>query len=255
MGNGGVDAQEPVPPPEIFYSTQSANLPTAKMLERGQGILEISHRFLPPISDGADVLWGLDGPAYNRLGFGFAVDDDILLGVLRSSLEDNLEINAKVNLGQKDGGRPWMAAAVLGSSWDFDSHSRGSDAVGHAYLQIVFNTLLTDRIAIGVVPSLFGGFSEEGSAEMDIAFGFSGQFYLNRRINLIAEWIATQSRTVAPRDVGSLGIEFRTRGHFFKILLSNQVRMNPSQYLMGSPFSLHPKEWRLGFNVVRILDF
>lgn len=250
-----MDAQEEAPPPEIFYSTQSANLPTAKMLKAGQGILEISHRFLPPISDGADVLWGLDGPAYNRLGFGFAVDDDILLGVLRSSLEDNLEINAKVNLGQKDGGRPWMAAAVLGSSWDFDSHSRGSDAVGHAYLQIVFNTLLTDRIAIGVVPSLFGGFSEGGSAEMDIAFGFNGQFYMNRRINLIAEWIATESRTVAPRDVGSLGIEFRTRGHFFKILLSNQVRMNPSQYLMGSPFSLYPKEWRLGFNVVRILDF
>ncbi len=251
--NSAMHAQESTPLTEIFHSTQSANLPTAMMLRSGEGILEISHRFLPPISDGPDVLWGLDGPAYNRLGLGFAVTDKLLLGVLRSSLEDNLEVNTKVHLAQKDGSKPWVASAVLGSSWDFESNSQ--DLRTEVYLQLILNTLLTDKIAIGVVPSLLRGVSEEGLVRTDFAFGLNGQFSVSRRINLIAEWIATKARSATPNDVGTFGIEFRTRGHFFKILLSNQVRMNPSQYLAGSPFGLHPKEWRLGFNVIRILRF
>ena len=46
---------------EIFHSVQSANLPTAETLAEDTWLFEISHRFLPPVSDGASALWGLDG--------------------------------------------------------------------------------------------------------------------------------------------------------------------------------------------------
>ena len=55
-------------PVTVFHSTQTANLPTAESLEAGEWLVEISHRFLPPVSDGSDSFWGLDGPIYNRLG-------------------------------------------------------------------------------------------------------------------------------------------------------------------------------------------
>ena len=38
----------------VFRSTQSANLPTAVMLSRGNVLFEVSHRFDTPISQGAD---------------------------------------------------------------------------------------------------------------------------------------------------------------------------------------------------------
>ena len=49
-------------PVTVFHSTQSANLPTAATLAKGELLFEISHRFRPPISSGIGEFWGLDGP-------------------------------------------------------------------------------------------------------------------------------------------------------------------------------------------------
>ena len=68
----------------VFRSTQSANLPTAAMLNRGNWLFEISHRFDAPISGGAETLWGVDGPVWNRLGLTYAPADRLMLGVLRT---------------------------------------------------------------------------------------------------------------------------------------------------------------------------
>ncbi len=46
----------------VFRSTQSANLPTAAMLNAGNWLFEVSHRSDTPISRGSDALWGVDGP-------------------------------------------------------------------------------------------------------------------------------------------------------------------------------------------------
>ncbi len=56
-------------------------------------------------------------------------------------------------------------------------------------------------------------------------------------------------------DSGSFGIEFETRGHFFKVVLSNQQRMNPTQVLGGTTYEFTPSEWRVGFNIQRELIF
>ena len=87
---------------QVFHSVQSANLPTAETLAEGTWLFEISHRFLPPVSDGASALWGLDGGAAIRLGLTYAVSDRAMLGVLRSNYEDNLEFNAKLVLTKGD---------------------------------------------------------------------------------------------------------------------------------------------------------
>ncbi len=51
------------PPAALFHSTSSLNLPTAETMQRGVFQFEISHRFLPPLSDGPSGLWGFDGPS------------------------------------------------------------------------------------------------------------------------------------------------------------------------------------------------
>ena len=59
-------APEPV---EVFRATMMANLPTATMLYEGDWHYEISHRFYPPLGDGYDANFGLDGPATIRMAF------------------------------------------------------------------------------------------------------------------------------------------------------------------------------------------
>jgi hypothetical protein len=43
-------------PITVFHSPQSANLPTAETLQRGELQFEISHRFVPTFSDGFDAV-------------------------------------------------------------------------------------------------------------------------------------------------------------------------------------------------------
>ena len=68
-------------------------------------LFEISHRFFPPIDSGSEALWGFDGPVQNRLGLAYAASDRVLIGVLRTNVNDNLELNGKVRLfeGGSDG--------------------------------------------------------------------------------------------------------------------------------------------------------
>jgi hypothetical protein len=87
------------------------------------------------------------------------------------------------------------------------------------------------------------------------ALGLHGQYYATRSISLLAEWIMSVESVNYPHDGVSFGFEIETRGHFFKLLLTNQVRMNPTQFLVGTPFEYGRDDWRLGFNVTRLLSF
>jgi hypothetical protein len=70
-----------------------------------------------------------------------------------------------------------------------------------------------------------------------------------------AEWNAGENRGELEHDAGAFGIELETGGHFFKVFLTNSVRLNPSQYLMGTDFPFESSEWRLGFAITRLLSF
>ncbi|MDP2956916.1 MAG: DUF5777 family beta-barrel protein [Longimicrobiales bacterium] len=252
-------AEAAVPPVTVFHSTQSANLATAETLRKGEWLFEISHRFLPPLSGGAEALWGLDGPVFNRLGLAYAVSDRTMLSLVRSNLADNLELGAKVRLGE--GGRsaiPFMVALNGGVAWNTQLPDEGGleDNESQAYAQLVANALLGGRFAVGVSPTVLRnprvGDVEAGNA---FALGLAGQLYLSEQVSLLTEWVVAGEREGLEHDAGTFGLELETGGHFFKLVLSNSARMNPTQFLGGTPYPFNADEWRLGFNITRVLLF
>ena len=89
------------------------------MLNRSNWLFEISHRFDTPISRGADALWGLDGPVFNRLGLTYAPHDQLMLTVLRTNRDDNVELNAKFRaLEAGPDAMPLEVAALGGIAWN-----------------------------------------------------------------------------------------------------------------------------------------
>lgn len=272
----------------VFASTQSATLPTAAPSEAGDILFEISHRF-GYLSGGASDLWGLDGFVLNRLGLAYAPHDHLTVGILRSNSKDNTELNARfAGLAVDAPIGPVEFAAQAGVAWNLQVEGGGhgnhqhvillSDNAGsadrstgsadrstgtaearemQAYAQVIANTMVGGRLALGVVPTLlWNPRIEDDDPVSTVSVGVNGQLYLDRTWSLIGEWIFSQPRKDQEYDSGSFGVEIRTRGHFFKLLVTNQHQMNPAQTLAGAAEDfLDPGSWRFGFNIQRRLRF
>lgn len=243
----------------VFHSHQAANLPTAETLPSGSWLFEISHRFDTPFSDGASALWGLDGPVRNRLGLTYAPTGSLMLQLQRSNFEDNVDFNAKLSVFEGGAASLPVEVAVLGGvAWNtqvFETEG-AEDNESQAYAQLVLNAMAGGRFALGVVPTwLHNPRILDVEAADAFVLGLNGQAYLTDSISFLAEWIVSEARAGLEHDPVTMGFEIETRGHFFKLLVTNQARMNPTQYLAGTPTSFAPDEWRFGFNITRLLPF
>lgn len=247
----------------VFHSTQSANLHTAEMLRPGNWLFEISHRFFSPVSEGADALWGVDGPALIRFGLTYQATERLMLGLVRTNLDDNLGLDARFGLGSTELGGARVKFAVAGGlavNTDVNEVSTPTqlreDNEVQLYGQLLVNALLGESVAVGVVPSyLRNPRLLDLESESALALGLHAQGYLSDAVSVFGEWIISESIAGQENDSGTLGIQFETRGHFFKLLVTNQTRPNPTQYLGGSPNPFELDELRFGFNITRLLPF
>ena len=178
-----------------------------------------------------------------------------------ANLARNLDLSLKVRVSE--GGfeaTPWMLGFVGGvavnpgpDAFDaFDSQSL------QYYGQGILDVLVSARFAAGVVPSvLYNVDPLDPDQETTVGVGIHGQFYVSEAFSVLGEWQFVEDNPAPSlgRDVGTLGVELETGGHFFKLVVSNSTRLNPGQFLGGAADSFDPDNWRLGFNVTRILTF
>lgn len=244
---------------QVFRSTQSFNLPTAETLKKGLWEFEISHRFLPVISDGSKALWGLDGPVNMRLAMGYAITDRIFATLARSNVMDNFDYRLKYRVFElRSSVLPTVVAIQAGVGWNTEvpGQASGNSRNRQYYAQLIINTRIHRNVALGVVPSYLHNFAIlSDEIEQTFVVGLYGQWYLGDLFSLLAEWNISEGGYNFPNDAVSLGIELGTGGHFFKILVTNSTALNPSQFLPGTISDFSTGNWHLGFNVTRILDF
>jgi len=243
---------------KLFHSTQVISLPTAEVLNSGEFQFEISHRFIPAFSDGYDALYGLDGPVNMRLGLGFAPYDRLFIVLARSNLGDNIDLQAKYQLlRHRSETMPVLVAIMGGGAWNSAKRAdrdRGDARNFQGYAQLIINTMIKKRLALGVVPSVVRN-SDVTSEDTEnlLALGLYGQLYVNRLLSLMLEWTPDLSGYAAPDQPVAFGFELETGGHFFKIFATNSVAINPSQYLYGTTDNFDPDNWRFGFLITRLL--
>jgi hypothetical protein len=251
---GEASAQE-----RLFQSHQSANLATTETLRGGNWLFEISHRFTAPVSEGSKAFWGVDGPAWIRLGLAFAPTDGVLLGIIRTNNEDNLELNARARFLDVDlGSVPVQLALATGGAWNTDPvlTEGAEDNEFQFYGQLVANTRIGERFALGLAPTYIRNPRiRDFEPYNTVSLGAYGQWYLGRTFSVLGEWIFSEEIPDLEHDTGTFGVEVRTRGHHFKIVATNQPAINPTQHLAGSPNPFKLDELRLGFNITRLLPF
>lgn len=240
--------------PTVFHATQGLNLPTAVTPGAGEFLFEIAHRFVPPVSTEGTFL-GLDGPVQYRLGLAWGVTDALMVGIQRSNLDDNLDLGARFRFLEVNAPVPLQVAVAGGLAWNHEVGGlMGGSTQAHAAL--ILNAGIGEWVALGVVPALVHNPSVREDGE-DAAFslGLQGRLGLTEMVALVGEWTVTEERTGLPHDPASLSLELETGGHFFRVGVTNSIRLNPSQHLAGAGERFESDQLRLAFNITRVLAF
>ena len=252
----------------LFHSTQTANFATTESLDKGNWMYEISHRFISSINEGIDALYGFDGPARIRFALAYGITDDLMTTFGRSNNTDNYELLFKQKLFQVNNEYLPSVFSLLGgmaintevpqsidrSKGDFDNMQ--------FYAQLIYNGMLFDnKLGIGIVPSyLYNSFIYAVDKQYTFTVGTYFQYYFNRTWSLFIEHnaiIAGYQGRIRLDELGksynslSFGAVIETGGHIFNFMLTNNARLNSTQYLVGADRASADNEWRLGFGILR----
>ena len=252
----------------LFHETQTSTFQTTESLDKGNWMYEISHRFTTPVKDGFDALWGFDGPARIRFAVGYGITDDLMVNLGRSNLTDNYDLMFKQKLFEIDNEiLPSVLSLVGGVALNSEvpnniDRSKTDTDNFQIYIQLVYNTMLFDnKLGIGIVPSyLDNSFIYAVDRQYTFTVGSYLQYYINRMWSIWLEHNAIvagyQGRirldeTEKSYNSLSFGASLETGGHIFKFTISNNSRLNSSQYLVGADKSTSDNLWRLGFGILR----
>lgn len=248
----------------LFHSINAVNLPTAETLLRNELEYEISHRFNKTV-DANKAYFGIDGPATIRMALSYAITNDLMVTFGRSNQDDNIDFRVKYKVFQfAHNTLPVLVALRAGGAWNTEVYEEITNEERDLtnsknfqyYGQAIFNTMIAKKLGIGVVPSyLYNSHIYCEEPEYSFTVGGYVQYYLSAMFSFYVETNATVTGWRQNYNPVVIGVEIETGGHFFKIFLGNSHVMNPSQYLAGADLYVEDGEWRLGFNITRILKF
>lgn len=254
--------------PTIFHSTNIIGLPTSNGLGQGRFEFEISHRFLPTLKDGYEDLFGFDGPVRMRIALGYAVTNRLMVTLGRSNIDDNVDLWFKYQLLQATGkgSTPIKAAFRIGGAFNpvetfrFDelgnTFTRAKKHKRHYqyYGQLIIDFKPLSRLAVGLIPSyLYNRDIRTKDIDNSFVLGTHSQLFLSNLWSVVGEWSIILTDKDGWHNPGAVGLELETGAHIFELFVTNQVRMNPAQYLAGSSDPFGTDNLRLGFMINRIL--
>ncbi|MBU1099379.1 MAG: hypothetical protein KKA84_03160 [Bacteroidetes bacterium] len=260
----GVEVRE-----ALFNSTLAGQLPTSSTLKSGDIEYEISHRFVPAINED-DANFGFDGPVKMRMALSYGLSDYLMVTLGRSNVMDNYDLRFKYNLYHDSvAENPYEFAVQAGIATNsqtpdiLDRSAFDGDNI-QFYVQGIFNIMFAERkFGVGVVPSyLYNSMIFSIEKQYTFNVGTYAQYFFNRMFSLRVEYMPIVAGYQGYVEAGETGersyntlafnLDIETGGHVFQIMATNNLRLNPSQYLVGANDSASSGDWHLGFGILRV---
>ena len=263
-------------PLERFHSIQLASLPTTELLARGDFFYEIAHRF-GPVSSGMEGFFGLDGPVNMRTALAYGLSDRLMITLGRSNIMDNVDLIFKYGISEWDNSMLPMTFALRGGlALNSEVYGPGGkravrDSRNFQYFGqfIVNSVILEKKLGLGLAPSLiYNSFIFASDYRLKtkytINFSFYAQYYFNRMWSLFAEYgmvtggwqggvTLAEAENFRSTNSVSAGVAIETGGHVFYLFITNNRRLNSSQYLIGADAPFRLKKLVLAFSITRVL--
>lgn len=272
-GLEGVDTarlEEMRPDPVLpFNGWKVVNTPTSRMVDKGDWLFLISHRFFPPVNAGYDALWGLDGAGIIFLNMGYAITNKLFINLGRSNASDNVQLDVKYGIkNQYPGDKlPFAAAVQTSINWmteKSDNEDRFRSEAFKFSAQAILSSQMVEGVGINVVPAiLLNPDNRQDNEDPIFTIGLAGKTHMWRSISLIAEWVPIVSGYTLTSTFGEFnrfdswggGIELDVGGHVFQIIATNCAGLTADQYMRGGGLDIGEGDFRFGFNIFRPLQF
>lgn len=242
----------------LFHSTTSILLPTNTTLDKWEMEFDVVHHFYPRFQEGFDALFGLDGPAINRLSLSFAPTNSMLLTLARSNQFDNYSFELKYKIMKAYNRHVPFDLGFYGVyAWNAEIFGRSrTDSKNFQYL-VAFNLnfLPSKKLAVGIMPGwLYNAdiFSAERIRQLFLGIQF--QYYISRMVSIPIEFIPVLTNRITYHSFAA-GIELETGGHFFKLFITNNVSTNPTLMISNADLDFRDGDFRIGFMITRLLVF
>ncbi len=246
----------------VFHAPRHINLLTVEPLDRKSMHFAIMHTF-GPVNGGIENLFGLDNGANIQFSFEFALGEKGSIAASRSSRDKVYNLFGRYHLVQQtlDGSMPISVsmaggAGVNTSNYSFLPEPAPDFMERTSYFgQLMFARRFTPKVSIQLTP-MFAYFVDprpvyqiEGTQDLYLALGFSGQFKVTDRSSLTLQFIPNLNSEL--RNNVGIGWDIEAGGHVFQMYFVTSQALN-EQYLLAGGNGVPGEEFRLGFNVNRI---
>ncbi len=240
-----------------FWGTRIINLPTTQSIRKNHFLFRISHRYRPAIDSGYDTFFGIDGPAFILLSFGYGISDNLNLTLARSNLFQEFELSLDwiiLNQGKRPA-LPFSAAISIGTS--LVTQTSPGEGVFQSdnmkfNLKFILSHQFSERLSFLLVPGYSSNTNHwEPFPDGTLALGTGGRLMFFNDFSLVWEWIPVLSGYKANSNGWGLGVEKKIGGHVFQVFILNSTGLTSDQFISGGDFRLKDKDFRLGFNIFR----
>lgn len=245
----------------IFKGTRILNGHSVENRKKQELEFIISHRF-GRVNLGFDELFGLD-QANIRFAFEYGLNDDLTIGIGRSSFEKTFDSFLKYSLiHQKKGEKSFpFAISLFGSIAaktikDYPPSDKRTFAESLFYVgQVLIASKVSSDFSVQLTPTYIHRNTVKIAEDPhDIfALGFGSRLKLSKRVSLNSEYFHAfnESVSINARNSLSFGVDIETGGHVFQLILSNSITMIEKSFIAETTGNFFGGDIHFGFNLSR----
>ncbi|WP_219167715.1 DUF5777 family beta-barrel protein [Hymenobacter telluris] len=243
-----------------FKGTRVINGHSIETPGKGSMLFLISHRF-GTLNSGAYEFFGLD-QATIRLGLEYGLNDQLAVGIGRSSLEKTYDGFVKYKaLRQSSGPRPMpvsvtLLATTAVSTLKFQPEPERSTTSRFTYsYQALLARKFSSNLSVQLMPTLIHrNYVDLRRDENNVyAIGAAGRQKLTKRLALTAEYYYLLPGNTADdyRNSLALGFDIETGGHVFQLHFTNSQGMIEKFFVPQTTGNFFDGDIYFGFNISR----
>jgi hypothetical protein len=248
-----------------FKGTRLINGQTIETVGKNQLNFWISHRFGALNTGFINNFFGLD-EARIRLGLEYGINNQLTVGIGRSTQEKMYDFYAKYKLLRQSNSMPItlslygsnaLSTAATGSSLESGTIMKYKDNLERMTYtgQMLLARKFSERFSLQLMPT-FIHFNKAETIDTPndmLALGVGGRIKLTKRLSLTGEYYANFNRPASSTYNNSLavGFDIETGGHVFQLHFTNSRGMIERQFIAQTTKSWSDGGIFYGFNISR----